>query len=196
MLQKENVPDVIKKREDWKKTINTYDTEHLVFLDESGVNVNMNRIYGRAIGGKRTEDTIPLNTPQNTTMLSSIRLNGEIAYTIYQGGTKKDKFIEYIRDILIPTLYKDDIVIMDNMRTHHCKEVQDILENAGIKFLYLPPYSPDLTPIEKMWSKVKADLRKQKERNISLLANAIHKAISTVTSSDCIGWFRSCCLSC
>ena len=93
MLLKGNVPGVIEKRESWQNNIAEYDVNHLVFLDESGVNTNMSRIYGRAMGGNRTEDKIPLTKPQSTTILSSVRLNGETAYTIYQGGTTKEKFI-------------------------------------------------------------------------------------------------------
>ena len=192
MLQKENIPDVLKKREDWKRTINTYDAEHLVFLDESGVNINMSRIYGRAIGGKRTNDKVPLNTPQNTTILSSIRLNGEIAYTTYPGGTTKDKFIDYLKNILAPTLDKNDIVIMDNMRTHHAKDVQKIVKELKMNVIFLPPYSPDFNPIEKMWSKIKSILRKLRSRTLTELSESIKQAFSKITVSDCYGWFSSC----
>ena len=101
-----------------------YDKNKLVFLDESGVNIDLTRIYGRAAGGRRCIGKKPLNTPKNTTILSSTRLNGETMYTSYQGGTTKDKFIGYLKNVLAPALKKDDIVIMDNMRTHHSKEVK------------------------------------------------------------------------
>lgn len=192
MLLKGNVPDVIEKREHWKTDISEYDINHLVFLDESGVNTNMSRIYGRAVGGNRTEDKIPLTRSKNTTILSSVRLNGETAYTIYQGGTTKEKFTTYLKDVLIPTLHEGDVVIMDNMRTHCSNEVKKVFNDANISFLYLPPYSPDFNPIEKMWSKVKSILRMLKEREPSLLSSAIHKAFQKISPSDCIGWFGSC----
>lgn len=91
-----------------------------------------------------------------------------------------------------PTLSVDDVIVIDNMRSHHAKTVKEVLDKSGIKYLYLPPYSPDLNPIEKMWSKVKAYLRKVKIRTTSELPEAIEKAISTVSPSDCLGWFRSC----
>ena len=130
--------------------------EHLVFLDESGVNTNLTRLYGRALSSQRAVDHAPLNTPQTTTVLSSIRLNGEKAFTTYQGGTTGERFVQYLKETLLPTLKPGDIVVMDNMRSHHVKAVREVLEEKGMKVLYLPPYSPDLNPIEKMWSKMKA----------------------------------------
>ena len=121
-------------------------------LDESGINVDMTRFYARSKGGSRAVDAVPLWKPQNTTVLSSIRLNGETAYTTYSGGTTSERLIDYLRNVLIPTLSSDSIVVMDNMRSHHTQAVKDLLEQAGVQYLYLPPYSPDLNPIEKMWS--------------------------------------------
>ena len=142
-------------REAWSEMLKQCAADKLVFLDESGVNTDLSRSYGRAIGGERSVDKVPLNTPENTTILSSVRLNGETAYTIYNGGTTREKFLDYLKNVLIPTLHAGDIVVMDNMRTHHVKEVQTLLQEAGMKLLYLPAYSPDLNPIENMWSKTR-----------------------------------------
>lgn len=187
-----NVFDVVEKRNDWIEKIKSFDKSHLVFLDESGVNTDLTRIYGRAIGGKRCVDSAPVNTPTNTTILSSIRLNGQAAHTTYQGGTTKEKFIDYIKNVLFPTLRDGDIVVMDNMRTHHSKEVKKVIEDLKIKVVYLPPYSPDFNPIEKMWSKIKSILRKLKVRTIVALPDAIIHAFSLICPSDCLGWFGSC----
>lgn len=168
------------------------DVNNLVFLDESGVSTDMTRHYARAKTDERAVDSTPVNTPCSTTVLSSIRLDGKAAYTIYQGGTTAERFAVYLQDTLLPTLSKDDIIVMDNMRSHHARVVKDILDASGIRYLYLPPYSPDLNPIEKMWSKIKAYLRKEKVRIASALPDAVEKAFSTVTASDCLGWFRSC----
>ena len=143
------------------------------------------------MGGARAVDNAPINTPTNTTILSSIRLNGETAYTTYSGGTTGDKFVDYLKNILIPTLNKGDIIIMDNMRSHHVKAVRETIENAGLTLLYLPPYSPDFNPIEEMWSKIKAVLRRLKVRVLSELPAAIQSAFSYITYEDCQGWFRS-----
>ena len=153
-----------------------YNPAKLVFLDESGVNTDMTRRYARAVGGNRSVDSAPLNKPKNTTILSSVRLNGETAYTIYQGGTMEP----------------DSVVGMDNMRSHHTKAVKSLLEQAQVHYAYLPPYSPDLNPIEKMWSKLKAFLRKKKVRLAQDLPGAVRQAFDTITPQDCAGWFRSC----
>ena len=185
-------PDVIYERKNWIGHLPEYDKNRLVFIDESGVNTDLARIYGRAIDGERCVDKVPLNTPQNTTILSSVRYNGETVYTVYQGGTTSDKFADYLKNTLAPTLHKDDIVIMDNMRTHHSKEVKKIIEELKINVVYLPPYSPDFNPIEKMWSKIKSILRKLKVRVLENLPDAIKYSFSKVCESDCLGWFHSC----
>ena len=145
--------DVQEKRREWKETITPEMVEHLVFLDESGVNTDLTRLYGRAPSSQRAVDYAPLNTPKTTTVLSSIRLDGEKAFTTYQGGTTGERFVQYLKETLLPTLRPGDIVVMDNMRSHHVKAVRETLEAKGMKVLYLPPYSPDLNPIEKLWAK-------------------------------------------
>ena len=179
------------KREQWSGFAKTVQASHLVFLDESGVNIDMARRYGRGKGGRRVVDHAPLNTPQSTTILSSVRLDGEVAFTIFQGGTTGDKFLTYLKDVLIPTLHPGDIVVMDNLRTHHIQAVGELLHGAGAEILYLPPYSPGLNPIEKLWSKVKAILRKLRVRSPDALDDAIHFALNCVSAADCVGWF--CC---
>lgn len=185
------VPDVVEKRKQWIENLSELDENKLVFLDESGVNTNMTRLYGRSLGGSRCVDKTPLNTPQNTTILSSIRLNGETAYTTYNGGTTSEKFVDYLKNVLAPTLGDTDIVVMDNMRTHHAKEVKKVIEELKINVIFLPPYSPDYNPIEKMWSKVKAVLRKLKARSASELTVAINEAFDLISADDCCGWFDS-----
>lgn len=188
--------DVREKRREWQETITTDMVEHLVFLDESGVNTDMTRLYGRAPSSQRAVDHAPLNTPRTTTILSSIRLNGEKAFTTYMGGTSGERFVNYLKETLLPTLRTGDIVVMDNMRSHHVKAVREILEEKGMKVLYLPPYSPDLNPIEKMWSKVKALLRCWKIRALNLLPDAIGRALNLVSSTDCLHWFAASNYSC
>ena len=162
-----------------------------MFLDESGVNTNLTRLYGRSLSSKRVVDHAPLNTPKSTTILSSIRLSGEKAFTTYTGGTTGERFTAYLKDVLIPTLNPGDIVVMDNMRSHHVKAVGALLRCHGMIPLYLPPYSPDLNPIEMMWSKLKAILRKWKIRNPDDLRAAIPKAFALVSLSDVRYWFAA-----
>ena len=183
--------DVVEKRKEWVENITPDQLGHLVFLDESGVNIDMTRRYGRAHSSERCVDHAPLNTPQTTTILSSIRFNGEKAFTTYQGGTTGERFVAYLKDVLLPTLHPGDIVVMDNMRSHHVKAVGELLEEKGIIPLYLPPYSPDLNPIEKMWSKVKAILRCWKIRTPEALSDAIRKALDLISVQDCQHWFAA-----
>ena len=103
-----------------------------------------------------------------------------------------ERFVEYLKTKLLPTLSEADIIVMDNMRSHHAKAVKQLLDSSKVTYLYLPPYSPDLNPIEKMWSKLKAFLRKEKIRMASELPSAISKGFLTIRPTDCIGWFHSC----
>ena len=192
MRQNRSVPDVKEKRKSWREHLSENDANHLVFLDESGVNTDMTRHYARSKKNERAVDSTPVNTPCNTTILFSVRLNGKTCHTVYCGGTTMEWFAEYLKTMLIPALSKTDIIVMDNMRSHHAKIVKQVLDESGINDLYLPPYSPDLNPIEKMWSKLKAYLRKEKVRIASELPPAIERAFSTVRASDCLGWFGSC----
>lgn len=188
-------PDVQAKRTAWKGQLSGIDPSHLVYLDECGINTNLTRLYGRSIGKARVVDHAPLNTPQTTTVLSSIRTDGSHVTITYVGGTTGDRFTTYLKDNLIPELRSGDVVVMDNLRSHHVRGVREAFEAANIRFLYLPPYSPDLNPIEKMWSKLKAILRKAKVRSADRLPASVAIALMQVSLSDCLHWFHSCSLS-
>lgn len=164
----------------------------IIFLDESGINTNMTRHYGRAKGKKRVYDDVPAKKTKRTTLLSSVRLDGTLAYTFFQGALIGKIFLDYIQNILVPTLNKGDIVIMDNLSCHKVKGVAEAIESAGASVLYLPPYSPDLNPIEMMWSKIKALLRKWKARSSEVLDKFIEEAFSAVTTENIDHWFSAC----
>lgn len=187
----QNRPDVQAKRRRWVEVIAQIDARRLVFLDESGINIDMTRRYGRSKGKQRVVDSTPLNTPKTTTLLSSIRLDGSTVRTSFQGALNKERFLEYLRDVLAPRLQEGDIVVMDNLGSHKVTGVSELVRSVGAELLYLPPYSPDLNPIEKMWSKLKAYFRKLKLRSIELLQAAIPEAFSTITASDAHGWFTA-----
>ena len=168
------------------------DASKLVFLDESGVNTDMTRLYARAPGRQRAQDAAPLNTGQSTTILSSVRMDGETVFTAFAGAVNGEKFKAYLKELLIQTLKPGDIVIMDNLRAHKVSGVAEIVESVGAIVLYLPPYSPDFNPIEQMWSKIKAYLRKVKARTVDTLLSAIPYAFTEVSLSDIFGWFSAC----
>lgn len=169
-----------------------FDIKSLVFIDESGVQNNMTRFYGRAIGGERVNESVPGITWDTTTIISSIRYSGALTAMTVDGSTDAISFEVYIKNILCPTLSRNDIVIMDNLRAHKVYGIKESIEATGAKLLYLPPYSPDFNPIEKMWSKIKAYLRKVKARTEKDLEQAISDAFFSVTKSDIAGWFASC----
>lgn len=152
----------------------------------------MTRLRGRILGGARLLDSAPHGHWCTTTMISSIRLDGTCACMAVAGPTDRDVFREYVRLVLVPSLRPGDIVVLDNLSAHGDNETQKLIESAQAQLLFLPPYSPDLNPIEKMWSKIKAFLRAIKARNQEELYVAIAAALKTVTSQDAVGWFFSC----
>jgi transposase len=166
--------------------------EKLVFIDESGAKTNMTRLYGRAKEGQRVVDDTPSGHWCTTTMISSVRLDGSTACMVVDGATTKDVFKAYVEQILLPTLKAGDIVVLDNLSAHKNQEVRDLIESVGAELWFLPPYSPDLNPIEKMRSKIKAILRMLKARTEKALINAIAKALDAITANDAKGWFESC----
>ena len=179
------------KRKCWVATLAQIDANRLVFLDESGINTDMTRRYGRSKGKRRVVDSAPLNTPKTTTLLSCIRLDGTTVPMVFQGALNKERFLEYLRDYLVPKLRAGDIVVMDNLGSHKVTGVADLIRSAGAEPMYLPPYSPDYNPIEKMWSKLKAYFRKLKLRSVELLCAAVPDAFALVTHSDSFGWFSA-----
>jgi len=168
------------------------DLDSLVFVDESGAKTNMTRLYGRAMAGQRAVDNTPSGHWQTTTMLSSVRLDGSTACMVVDGATNKDVFEAYVEQILLPSLKAGDIVILDNLSAHKNQRVLELIKSVGAELWYLPAYSPDLNPIEKMWSKVKSILRMLKARTKEALIEAIAEALEMVTASDAKGWFESC----
>ena len=186
--------DVAQARKEWKeKQENRVElpVDKLVFLDESGVNIDMVRRYGRAKNKNRVNDYAPVNTPKKTTLVSSVRLDGTQAYEFFQGSLNGKNFLSYVKNTLIPTLKKGDIVVMDNLSCHKVKGVKEAIEEAGASVLYLPPYSPDFNPIEMMWSKMKTLLRNWKTDTPELLHSVIPDAFSSVSVSDISGWFTA-----
>lgn len=164
----------------------------MIFLDESGAQTNLTRLYGRAPRGERVHASTPHGHWHTTTRISSIRVAGATACMAIAGATDAAVFQTSIRAVLGPTLRPGDIVVMDNLLPHKSQEVRSLIEQAGAPVLFLPAYSPDFNPIEKMWSKVKASLRGAEARTQPALIDAIAAAWQQVTRQDAINWFASC----
>jgi len=164
----------------------------LVFVDETGTNVTLTPLYGRALVGKRAVGKVPRNHRTNLTVVGAIALDGVRCLMAYEGGTTKVAFLRFTREALVPSLRRGDIVVMDNLSSHYAQGVREAIEEAGCSLLYLPPYSPELNPIEHTWSKLKALLRRAEARTLRTLSAAIAVSSSEISRSDLSGWFNHC----
>jgi transposase len=164
----------------------------LVFLDESGATTAMDRTYGRAPRGRRVDGPVPHGHWKVVTLTAAVRLGGVGACLAFDGATNTACFEAYVGACLVPTLREGDIVIMDNLSCHKTAEVERLVRSAGAAVRYLPAYSPDLNPIEKMFSKVKERLRSAAARTVDALIGAIGDALRAVTPGDISGWFDHC----
>ena len=176
-------------RDDFRLEQAHMEAERLVFLDEAGANTGMTRLYGRAFGGERVVDYVPDVRFERTTLLSSVRLDGTTVPMCFEGALNGKIFRTYIKDWLAPTLKIGDIVFMDRLSSHMVKGVTEAIEAGGAFVFFLPPYSPDLNPIEQMWSKIKAHIRKVKARTKDALFEAIRDALNLLSVADITGWF-------
>jgi transposase len=149
----------------------------------------MTRLYGRAPRGKRVIGAVPQNYGAHVTMLASLGSHGLEAMMTIEGATDTEVFRVSIEQVLRPTLHPGDIVIMDHLRAHKATGLREVIEQTGARLLFLPPYSPDLSPIERCWAKLKTYLRKAKARTRETLEPAITEALHTITATDAHGWF-------
>jgi transposase len=161
----------------------------LKFVDEAGVNLAMTRLYGRAPRGARVPDAVPQNYGPHITILGALGIEGIAAVMTVEGATDADVFWAYVEHILAPTLQPGDIVVLDNLRAHKVAGVAAAINACGASLLYLPPYSPDLSPIEQCWSKRTTYLRKVRARTREALDAAMTNAVATITAMDAQGWF-------
>ncbi len=185
-------PEVLEKRKDFKKRVSRIDPRRLKIIDESGVNTSMTRLYGRAPKGERVIGSVPNDHGPNVTIIGSISLEGVEAAMSFEGAVNGDIFRVFVEQVLAPTLHEGDVVVMDNLPSHKVRGIEEAIQSRGAQLLYLPPYSPDLSPIEECWSKVKTWLRKMAARTADALYEAIEHAFNQVTKSDLAGWFRHC----
>jgi transposase len=168
------------------------DLNKLVFFDESGVNTLMARTRGRSLEGTRLVDSAPAGRYETLTLMSAVRMDGVVAPMLLDGPVNAQTFAGYVEDCLVPALESGDILIMDNLPAHKSARITQAVEDAGCNLVYLPPYSPDFNPIENMWSKVKASLRKTAARTFDAVVDAVAEALRTITLEDCDGYFEHC----
>ncbi len=192
IAREQDRPDVKARRDAWHDDLKDTDPDTIVFLDESGARTDMTRTRGRALKGVRVVEKVPAGHWTTTTMLAAVRTTGPLAGAMVSGATDTDVFLTWIEHALVPALRPGETVVMDNLPPHKSPGVRTMIESAGCRLLYLPPYSPDFNPIENLWSKVKSHLRSAAARTYDALQHAVTAALHAVTSSDCRGFFMNC----
>jgi transposase len=178
-------------REAWRIGQPELDPSRLVFVDETGASTKMARLYGRSLSGERCVAAVPHGHWKTTTFVGGLRLSGMTAPMVIDGAMNGPAFLAWIEQELAPTLSPGDIVVMDNLPAHKPAAVRASIESQGAELRYLPPYSPDLNPIEMAYSKLKALLKKAAARTLEALWAAIAYAIQQIGRQDCVGYFTA-----
>lgn len=164
----------------------------VVFVDETGVNLALAKNYGRAPRGQRAVGAVPKNYGQSVTLIGAIDAQGLCASLTFRGATDTLAMKVFVKEVLLPALQPGDCVIWDNLAVHKTRIVQELFARARVELLFLPPYSPDLNPIELCWSKLKTYLRAVGARTYETLSKAISAAIKLITATDARNWMRHC----
>ena len=166
------------------------EARRLVFVDECGANISLSPLYAWSRRGERACCSAPRNRGKNVTLLSSMSICGMGPSLVVEGSTTGEVFEAYLQEMLAPTLRPGQVVVMDNLSAHKGERVREMIEGHGCELIYLPPYSPDLNPIEEAFSKVKSLLRKAEARSRERLVEAMGRALEAVTAKDTRGFFE------
>lgn len=177
-------------RQRWKAHQSEWKPEHLVFIDETGLNTKMTRGYGRALLSERCICKVPHGHWHTNTFIAALRMDGLTAPWLLDGPMNGQAFLVYARQVLGPELHPGDLVVCDNLSSHHAAGVRETLEKVGATLMYLPPYSPDLNPIEMAFSKLKALLRKYVARELDELLSAVAETLPKFTPVECKNFIR------
>jgi len=185
-------PDVRDAREAWRLSQPQLDPRKVIFVDETWASTNMSRRYGRCPRGQRLVCAVPHGHWKTTTFVAALRADGLFAPVVIDGAVTGDLFVAYIRQQLAPSLRPGDVVVMDNLSSHKRLEVREAIEAVGAELRYLPPYSPDLNPIELAFSKLKSLLRKKAERTVEGLWSFLGDAMDAFHAEECTNYLRHC----
>lgn len=166
--------------------------KRLKFLDESGANLGLTRLCGRAAPGQRVVEATPGYSGPHYTLLATLGWREVTAPWIFEGSIDRVAFEAYVRSQLLPTLHRGDIVVMDNLSAHTGETIRQLIEARGARLEFLPPYSPDFNPIELCWSKVKAALRTAKPRTLDALLESVAEALRSISFTEIQNWFAHC----
>jgi transposase len=190
--QERDTPRVQAQRRAFDKKLARIDPAHLVFVDETGATTALDRPYARAPAGTRVEATVP-GTWQNVTLIVGLRSTEVVAPLAFPGATDREAFESYVEQALVPQLRQGDVVVWDNLKPHQNPQVIQAIQAVGARVEPLPPWSPDKTPIEELFSKVKTYLRKVAARTFDTVVPAMGEALDLVTPKDIGGWFQDRC---
>lgn len=166
--------------------------ERLKFVDEAGFNRAMTRLFGRAPAGERVKESVPRNYGANISTLSVMSLCGVEATMTVEGSVETTVFNVFAEECIRPVLKSGDCLVLDNLGVHRASRIEQIAESCGAQVMWLAPYSPDFSPIELMWSKLKTLVRASKGRTREEIERALQKALEQITEADCRAWFRHC----
>jgi transposase len=183
---------VQKRREEFKEEIKTIDPAKVIVIDEAGANQAMTKTHARAKRGKRVHASTPSTRGPNITMMAALKLTGISASMAIEGSMDGIVFQEFINKILLPTINPGDVIILDNLNVHKLDYIKEAIAKTGAKIIYLPPYSPDLSPIEKCWFVIKNYLRKMGARTTSGVIDAFGDALSLITPQKAVEFFSFC----
>ena len=184
-------PDVARRRARWKQHQSRLDPTRLVFIDETWAKTNMTRTHGRCARGERLVAKVPHGHWRTLTFLAALRRDRVTAPCVFDGPINGRSFLAYVEQVLVPTLEPGDIVIMDNLGSHKGQVVRQAIRNAGAKLFFLPPYSPDLNPIEQVFAKLKTLLRKAAERTIEATWKRIGALLDRFTPDECANYIAN-----
>ena len=173
----------------WRERMDTIDPARLVFLDECGTHTSMTRRKARAARGTRARGAVPRNRGPVTTLLAGVSLAGMSPAMTVEGGTDTAVFATYLEHFLLPALQPGTVVVVDNVGAHQPERIRELVAAAGCELVFLPAYSPDLSPIEEAFSKIKALVKAAAARTRAALDAAIAAALEAVTPADAAGWF-------
>jgi transposase len=182
---------VVRRRAQWKKYQGRLDPTRLVFIDETWAKTNMTRTHGRSLRGKRLVAHAPQGHWRTLTFLAALRCDRIDAPCVIDGPINGQSFLAYVEQFLVPTLRPGDIVIIDNLGSHKSKAVRQAIRAAGAKLFFLPPYSPDLNPIEQVFAKLKTLLRKAAERSVEATWKRIGALLQCFTPAECANYLRN-----
>jgi transposase len=183
--------DVARERHAWRTSQSELNTEHLVFIDETGAQTNMARRYGRAPRGERLVSKVPWGHWKTVTFVAALRCDRITAPAVFDGPMDRECFLAYVEQVLAPTLEPGDIVVLDNLASHKVAGIKEAVEAKGAILRYLPPYSPDLNPIEQAIAKFKSHLRKEAARTFETLIEAIARTLDKFTPHECANFIAN-----